>query len=110
VTAPVASDDAAPGRRVFATQRLVVDELVAADAPIGICGVLKRPTLPEPDLGFAFLPAHRGRGHAFEAAAATLAHAREALGLGRILAITTRDDAASVAPVAGTRCSTATAP
>jgi len=31
--------------------------LKADDTPIGICGVLKRDTLPEPDLGFSLLPA-----------------------------------------------------
>ena len=25
-------------------------------SPVGMCGLIKRPTLPEPDLGFAFLP------------------------------------------------------
>src|ERR1700741_5190770 len=30
--------------------------LKAGNAPIGICGVLKRDTLPDPDIGFAFLP------------------------------------------------------
>lgn len=35
------------------------------------------------DLGFAFLPTHRGQGFAREAAAATLAYARGTLGMGR---------------------------
>jgi [ribosomal protein S5]-alanine N-acetyltransferase len=64
-----------------------------ADAvPIGICGVLKRDSLDDPDLGFAFLPAYRGQGYAREAAAATLEHARQQLGIQRVLAITSPEN------------------
>ena len=35
-------------------------------AKIGICGLLKRDTLPVMDIGFAFLPAFRNQGYAFE--------------------------------------------
>jgi RimJ/RimL family protein N-acetyltransferase len=56
--------------------------------PIGICGILKRDTLPDPDVGFAFLPAFWNQGYAFESAAAVMTHARQRLGLDRILAIT----------------------
>lgn len=57
------------------------------DRAIGICGLLKRDTLADPDLGFALLPEYYGQGYAFEAAEAVLAHARESLGLGRVTAI-----------------------
>src|SRR3954463_1726291 len=33
-------------------------ELKSEAKPIGICGILKRDTLPDPDIGFAFLPAY----------------------------------------------------
>ena len=36
---------------------LYLVELKEPRTPIGICGVLKRDVLPEPDIGFAFLPA-----------------------------------------------------
>ena len=65
-------------------------------APIGMCGLLRRDTLPDVDLGFAFLPAHRGQGFAREAAAATLAYARETLGLDRIVAIVSPANASSI--------------
>ena len=65
-------------------------------AEVGMCGVLKRDSLPEPDLGFSFLPAYWSQGYAFEAAQAIMRHAREALGLGRILAITTQDNEPSM--------------
>jgi RimJ/RimL family protein N-acetyltransferase len=64
--------------------------------PLGICGILKRDGLADPDLGFAFLPAHRGQGYALEAAAATLEWARDSGRFGRIVAITSRDNEASV--------------
>ncbi len=60
--------------------------------PIGLCGLLSRDTLPHPDIGFAFLPQYRGQGYACEAAAATLAYARETLGMKRVLAITSPDN------------------
>jgi len=70
-------------------------ELKSEGKPIGICGLLKRDTLPEPDIGFAFLPAFWNQGYAFEAAAAIMTHARASLGVERVLAITTPDNEAS---------------
>ena len=55
---------------------------------LGICGILRRPGLSDPDLGFAMLASHRGNGYATEAAATALAHGRDTLGLRRIVAIT----------------------
>ena len=74
---------------------LYLVELKMNAAPIGICGVLKRETLPDPDIGFAFLPVYWNQGYAFESAAAVMQHARETLKLGRILAITSPDNEAS---------------
>jgi RimJ/RimL family protein N-acetyltransferase len=56
-------------------------------ALIGMCGLIKRDTLDDVDIGFAYLPAYRAQGYAREAAAATLAHARDALGMKRVVAI-----------------------
>jgi len=64
--------------------------------PIGMCGLVKRDTLDHPDLGFAFLPEAWGQGYAFEAASAVVVHARAALKLNRILAITNPDNDASI--------------
>lgn len=63
---------------------------------VGMCGVLKRDTLPEPDLGFSFLPEHWSQGYAVESAGAVMTHARDVLGLRRILAITTVDNHSSM--------------
>ncbi len=66
-------------------------------APIGICGLVKRATLADVDVGFAFLARHWSKGYAAESAAAVLAHGRGALGLGRIVAITAPDNHGSIA-------------
>ncbi len=70
-------------------------ELRAGNVPIGICGLLKRESLEDVDVGFAFLPAHWRRGYAFESAAAVIAHGMATYGLERILAITSWDNEAS---------------
>jgi RimJ/RimL family protein N-acetyltransferase len=69
----------------------------SSGTPIGICGLIKRDTLADVDLGFAFLPAFRGGGYAFEAAAATLAWARDTLGMRRVVAIVSPGNARSIA-------------
>jgi len=66
------------------------------DAPVGMCGLLRRDTLADVDVGFAFLPEAWGRGYARESAAAVLDHARDVLGLRRVLAITDPENAASI--------------
>jgi RimJ/RimL family protein N-acetyltransferase len=65
-------------------------------SPLGICGLLKRDTLEDPDIGFAFLQQHWSKGYAFESASAVLSHARGTLGLARILAITSPDNEPSI--------------
>ena len=69
--------------------------LKADDAAIGICGILQRETLAEPDLGFAFLPEFRRQGYALEAAQAVLEHASQVMGLSRVAAILSPQNTAS---------------
>jgi RimJ/RimL family protein N-acetyltransferase len=71
-------------------------ELKDSHTPIGMCGLLKREELPQPDIGFAFLPTFWKQGFAFEAAAAVLADARERLQLHRMLAIVNPENEASI--------------
>jgi len=71
-------------------------QLKDSNKPIGMCGLVKRDTLEDPDLGFAFLPEAWGKGYAFEAASAVLAHSRDALTLNRVLAIAIPDNEASI--------------
>jgi ribosomal-protein-alanine N-acetyltransferase len=54
---------------------------------IGMCGLVKRPHLEHPDLGYAFLPEHFGQGFAYEAGTACMAAARNDFALPRLLAI-----------------------
>jgi len=68
--------------------------------PMGLCGLVRRDSLPGPDLGFAFLPEFWGRGYAREAAEATLAYVRDTLQLPGLLAICQQDNAASLALLA----------
>ena len=70
-------------------------ELKNDAAPIGMCGLVKRDTLPDADIGFAFLEEYWNKGYAYESAAAIMKHARETLGIKRVLAITTPDNEAS---------------
>jgi len=56
---------------------------------IGLCGIIKRMGLNEPDLGFALMPEHEGEGYMYEICSALLKHAFVKLGLSKIVAITT---------------------
>lgn len=75
---------------------LYLMELRESQTPIGMCGILKREELPDPDIGFALLPDFWNMGLAFEAATAVLDDARQRLKLARILAITSLDNEASI--------------
>lgn len=75
---------------------LYLVELKETGASIGMCGLLKRDSLPDVDVGFAFLPDYWSQGFAFESAAAVMNYGREALGLRRIVAITSLDNDASI--------------
>ena len=70
--------------------------LKESEIPIGICGLVKRDSLKDVDIGFAFLPQYWSKGYAFESASAVLAYARKSLGLKRILGITTPDNQGSI--------------
>jgi RimJ/RimL family protein N-acetyltransferase len=71
-------------------------ELKTNNEPIGLCGFVKRDSLPEADIGFAFLPQFEKNGYALESAAAMMKYGREKLNLKRVLAITTQDNESSV--------------
>jgi ribosomal-protein-alanine N-acetyltransferase len=65
--------------------------------PVGICGLVKRDGLDDPDVGFAFLLRHCSKGYAVEAASAVLAHGAQFLKLPRIVAITSPQNFKSIA-------------
>lgn len=75
---------------------LLLVELKDGMVPIGICGLIKRDTLQDVDIGFAFLPAYWGKGYALESAAAVMAYGKNVVGLKRLVAITSPDNASSI--------------
>lgn len=71
-------------------------DLKGSGQTIGMCGLIQRDGVADVDIGFAFLPAFRGRGYAFEAASATLAYGHGSLGRKRIVGFTNPDNTSSV--------------
>jgi RimJ/RimL family protein N-acetyltransferase len=63
---------------------------------IGMCGLLKRETLEDVDIGFAFLEKHWSKGFASESAGAVMAYGRGRLGIGRIVAIVSPENYGSI--------------
>ena len=74
------------GERFAKTPWFVVRD--AEGRPLGMCGLVERDGLDCPDIGYAYLERHSGKGYATEAARAVLAYGRETLGHQRIAAIT----------------------
>jgi RimJ/RimL family protein N-acetyltransferase len=66
---------------------MYVVALKGTGEPIGTCGLIKRDSLDDVDIGFAFLPNYRGQGYALESAAAVLDYGGKTLGMKRIAAI-----------------------
>lgn len=66
------------------------------NCPIGMCGLLKRPVLAHPDIGFALIPAFTGRGYAFEITQTLVQHAKFQLRIQNLSAIVLPSNSASV--------------
>lgn len=62
-------------------------ELKDTGEMIGVCGLLKREGLDDPDIGYAYLPKYWGKGYASEAASAVIAHEKQTIGVKRVVAI-----------------------
>jgi RimJ/RimL family protein N-acetyltransferase len=75
--------------------KLANPDSVSKNPVVGICGFVKRDSLPDADIGFAFLPEFERKGYAFESAQAVMEYGRKELGLRRVLAITTEDNESS---------------
>jgi RimJ/RimL family protein N-acetyltransferase len=75
---------------------LYVTERKADGVSIGICGLLKRESLEDVDLGFANLSRFWGKGYAYESASAVMSYGRSVLGLNRIVAVTSPGNEPSV--------------
>src|SRR5215207_2333422 len=63
---------------------------------IGMCGLIKRDTLDDVDIGYALLPDYWFKGYAVESARATKTYAKEVIGLKRIVAIVDPSNAGSI--------------
>ncbi|MGA9286737.1 MAG: GNAT family N-acetyltransferase [Anaerobacillus sp.] len=74
---------------------LYLVEIKEGKIPIGLCGLIKRDSLEDTDIGFAFLSEFQSKGYAYEAASATLSYGLDQLRLKRIVAITSQDNDAS---------------
>lgn len=59
----------------------------ASGVPVGMCGLIKRDTLDDVDLGYALLPEFSGKGYAREAACAVVRYAKNMVGLDRLVAV-----------------------
>lgn len=70
-------------------------ERLDVPGPIGICGLIRRDTLPDVDIGYALLGDFEGLGYATEAARLTLDLARVRYGLARLIAIVSPGNHAS---------------
>ena len=71
-------------------------ELKNEGTPIGMCGIIRRYMLENPDIGFAFLPEFTGKGLAFEIANATMKYAKDQLKLPIVYAITVPRNQSSI--------------
>ncbi len=76
-------------------------ELKSDGTPVGMCGLLQRDFMEDIDIGYALLETRQGQGYAAEAAAGTLAYARDILGLTQVKAIVSPDNARSIHLLAG---------
>lgn len=83
-------------QRMYAEQGhgMLLVETLEHGSPIGLCGLLKREYLDFPDLGFAFMPEHRGKGYAVEASIAVLKNAQS--DFRKIAGMTALDNQASI--------------
>jgi RimJ/RimL family protein N-acetyltransferase len=63
---------------------------------IGMCGLIKRLSLNDVDIGFAFLPEYEKKGYGTEIATATLNYGQNILGLKTIIAITNPENDSSI--------------
>jgi ribosomal-protein-alanine N-acetyltransferase len=66
---------------------LYLVKLQETDESIGMCGLIKRDTLEDVDIGYAFLPKFWSKGYAVESAQAVKEYAKNTIGLNRIVAI-----------------------
>jgi RimJ/RimL family protein N-acetyltransferase len=75
---------------------LYLVELKETGAAAGMCGLVKRDSLEDVDIGFAFLERFWSKGYAFESAFAVTDYAQNALGIKRLAAIVSPGNQGSI--------------
>ena len=75
---------------------LYLVELQESGESMGMCGLIRRNTLKDVDIGYAFLPKFWSKGYAFEAAMAMKQYAQEELGLNRLVAVVDPENLPSI--------------
>ena len=75
---------------------LYMVELRHCQTPLGICGLIKRDTLDDIDIGYGFLPEFFGMGYGYESTKAVMNFGKNTLKLKKLVAITTEDNADSI--------------
>ncbi len=66
------------------------------DQPIGMCGLVRRDTLEDVDIGYALLERYWSKGYAYEAAQAMMDYAKNELRIPRIVGIVDPANAGSI--------------
>ena len=82
--------------RASADATVHVVRLRDSGIPVGITTLIRRPWLDHPDIGFALLPDHEGKGYSYESSKALLDQLREKAALPEVLAITLPDNTRSI--------------
>jgi ribosomal-protein-alanine N-acetyltransferase len=67
----------------------------SGETQIGMCGFVRRDSLPGPDIGFAFLPEFEGKGYGYESASAIMDFGCNVLSFDEVFAITSQDNESS---------------
>jgi RimJ/RimL family protein N-acetyltransferase len=75
---------------------LYLVELKTTGESLGMCGLIRRNTLQDVDIGYAFLPRYWSKGYAFEAAQAMKDYARDGIGLKRMVAVVDPENLPSI--------------
>lgn len=75
---------------------LYLVELKESGESMGMCGLIRRNTLMDVDIGYAFLPKFWAKGYAFEAAREMKRYAQEELGLKRLVAVVDPENPSSI--------------
>jgi RimJ/RimL family protein N-acetyltransferase len=75
---------------------LYLVELKESGESMGMCGLIRRNTLKDVDIGYAFLPKFWSKGYAFEAALAMKQYAQAEIGLKRLVAVVDPENQPSI--------------